>query len=358
MPAEERSPDTEVRTCLRIPAGYEPALDVRPTEHAIELARDGFQRRLAAALDLDRISAPVTVPEGSGLNDELTGAEQPVRFEVRGLERRAEIVQSLAKWKRLALAEYGFEPGEGLYTDMNALRPDEVLDELHSVYVDQWDWEKVIEPADRTVAFLREVVRAIHGAMVETEREVRSAFPALGEPVLPPEPTFLHTEELAGRHPDLTAAEREDAACRQHGAVFLRGIGADLAEDGGAHDDRAADYDDWIAEGEDGRPGLNGDLLVWHPVLERAVELSSMGIRVSPDTLRTQLELRSEQEKAELPFHRRLLAGDLPQTVGGGIGQSRLCLVLLDKAHVGEVQASVWPDAMRTACRERGIPLL
>lgn len=343
---------------LRIPDGYVPSLDVRTTERAVETLRRDFQERLAAALDLDRISAPVAVPEDTGLNDELTGAEEPVRFEVRGLGRRAEIVQSLAKWKRMALAEYGFEPGEGLWTDMNALRPDEVLDELHSVYVDQWDWEKVIEPADRTVAFLRETVRAIHGAMVETERAVRSAFPDLGEPVLPPEPAFVHAGELARRRPLLTPAEREDAACREHGAVFLRGIGADLDDGGGAHDDRAADYDDWIAEGEDGRPGLNGDLLVWHPVLERAVELSSMGIRVSPETLRTQLELRGEQEKAELPFHRRLLAGELPQTVGGGIGQSRLCLVLLDKAHVGEVQASVWPDAMRRACRERGIPLL
>lgn len=358
MAPERDSADPAAGARLRIPAGYEPSLDVRATERAIELARDAFQQRLAAALGLSRISAPVTVPEGSGLNDELTGTEEPVRFGARGLEPRVEIVQSLAKWKRLALAEYGFGPGEGLWADMNALRPDEVLDELHSVYVDQWDWEKVIDPADRTVAFLRETVRAIHGALVETEREVRSAFPALGEPVLPPEPVFVHSEELARRHPDLAPAEREDAACREHGAVFLRGIGAALGEGAGAHDDRAADYDDWIAEGEDGRLGLNGDLLVWHPVLERAVELSSMGIRVSPETLRTQLELRGEAHKADLDFHRRLLAGELPQTVGGGIGQSRLCLVLLDKAHVGEVQASVWPEAMRRACEERGIPLL
>lgn len=343
---------------LRVPEDYEPALDVRTTERAIKHVKDAFQERLADALSLSRISAPVTVPEKSGLNDELTGDERPVRFEVRGLERRAEIVQSLAKWKRLALAEYGFEEGEGLYTDMNALRPDETLDELHSVYVDQWDWELIIDPARRTVACLREVVRAVHGAIVGTERDVRAAFPSLGDPILPPEPAFVHTEELARRHPELSPSAREDAACREHGAVFLRGIGADLGDGGGAHDDRAADYDDWIAEGEDGRPGLNGDLIVWHPVLGRAVELSSMGIRVSPETLRIQLDLRGETDKAELDFHRRLLAGELPQTVGGGIGQSRLCMVMLDKAHVGEVQASVWPEAMRAACEERGIPLL
>lgn len=352
------TPDPAEDTSLRVPEGYEPALDVRSTERAIKRIKDTFQERLAAALNLSRISAPVTVPEDTGINDELTGSERPIRFEVQGLDRRAEIVQSLAKWKRLALADYGFAVGEGLYTDMDALRPDETLDELHSVYVDQWDWERVIEPDQRTVAYLRETVRAVHGAIAATEREVRGAFPALGAPRLPPEPTFLHTEELARRHPELSPAEREDAVCREHGAVFLRGIGADLGDGDGVHDDRAADYDDWSAEGEDGRPGLNGDLIVWHPVLERAVELSSMGIRVSPETLRIQLDLRGETEKSGLYFHRRLLAGELPQTVGGGVGQSRLSMILLDKAHVGEVQASVWPEAMRAACEERGIPLL
>ncbi|MCF7804045.1 MAG: aspartate--ammonia ligase [Candidatus Marinimicrobia bacterium] len=343
---------------LHIPKDYTSALDLRATEEAIKFIKDTFQENIAEGLSLSRISAPIMVLQDTGINDHLSGTETPVTFDVPDIHQSAEIVQSLAKWKRLALADYGFEPGEGLYTDMNAIRPDETLDNLHSIYVDQWDWELVMHENERTVEFLQEIVREIYAEIVRTERRNHEAYPALKEPFLPDEITFIHTEELAQRFPNMSPKEREIAICKKHGAVFLRGIGADLEHSGQAHDNRAADYDDWTSVGEDGHPGLNGDILVWYPVLNRAFEISSMGIRVNPESLRTQLELKGELEKQNFYFHKRLLNGELPQTIGGGIGQSRLCMLMLRKAHVGEVHASIWPEEMRVTCEKHGMQLL
>lgn len=348
----------EVRNgMLTIPTDYRPRLNLRETEEAIKYIKDMFQDRLAEGLNLTRVSAPLMVLQETGINDHLSGTERPVSFRVRDFDREAEIVQSLAKWKRVALADYGFQPGEGLYTDMNALRPDEELDNLHSIYVDQWDWERVLTPEERTVSTLKEVVRTIYAAIRETEISVSEHFADIHDPILPEELQFIHTTELADLYPDLTAREREDAITQEYGAVFLRGIGADLG-DGEPHDDRAADYDDWITEGEDGLPGLNGDILIWYPVLHRALELSSMGIRVAPDSLQKQLELKGELHKNELYFHQRLMDEELPLTIGGGIGQSRLCMFMLKKAHVGEVQSSVWPEEMRAICEKHNMILL
>ena len=269
---------------------------------------------------------------------------------------RAEIVQSLAKWKRMALADLGFAPGEGLYTDMNAIRPDETLDATHSLYVDQWDWERVMTPAQRRVEFLKETVRRIYDVIRRTEKYVSYSYPAI-TPLLPEEITFVHSEDLAARHPDLSAREREDVACREHGAVFVIGIGATLA-DGQPHDGRAPDYDDWSTATGEGRQGLNGDILVWHPLFDRAFELSSMGIRVDPEALAPPARAERPDGSPGAVLPRRLLAGELPQTIGGGIGQSRLCMLYLRKAHIGEIQASLWPDAMRQECRQKGVFLL
>jgi aspartate--ammonia ligase len=340
----------------RIPATYSPLLGVLDTERAIKLVKDSFERELAAALNLRRVTAPLFVPAGKGINDDLNGTERPVSFPVPALGgARVEIVQSLAKWKRLALAELGLGPGEGIYTDMNAVRPDEELDELHSIYVDQWDWERVIAPEERTVAVLGETVRQIYAALRRTELALCTAFPSL-KPWLPEEVSVVHAEELARRFPELSPREREHRVVEERGAVLVVGIGAALA-DGRPHDGRAPDYDDWITPNGHGR-GLNGDLLLRHPVLGGACELSSMGIRVTPESLLAQLEERGCLERRKLYFHRRLLAGELPLTMGGGIGQSRLCMLLLRKAHIGEVQASVWPEAMRQACGRANIRLL
>lgn len=336
--------------------GFRPLLDALATQEAIKLCKDTFERHLAQALNLRRVTAPVFVPAGSGLNDDLNGVERPVAFAAPALGgQRLEIVQSLAKWKRLALKELGLGPGEGLYTDMNAVRPDESLDELHSLYVDQWDWERVITPAERTVAHLGATVRAIYDAVRATAEVLAGRFPQL-PPWLPPTIHLLHAEELRQLFPHLSPRQREDAVARQLGAVFIVGIGAPLA-DGQPHDGRAPDYDDWITPNGHGR-GLNGDLIVYYPPLDRAVELSSMGIRVTPDTLLEQLALRGCEERRHLPFHQLLLAGQLPLSIGGGIGQSRLCMVLLGKRHIGEVQAAVWPQAMREACGAEGVHLL
>jgi len=343
---------------LFIPRNYSPVLDVRRTEEAIKYIKDTFQENIVEALGLSRISAPIMVLQQTGINDHLSGMEKPVTFDVPDIHQEAEIVQSLAKWKRLALADYGFEPGEGLYTDMNAIRPEEILDNLHSIYVDQWDWELVMAESERTDEFLHDIVRKIYGEIVHTERMVHEKYPELREPYLPDDITFIHTAELAERYPDLSPKEREDAICKEHGAVFLQGIGAVIDDDGEAHDNRAADYDDWITDSDNGLPGLNGDILVWFPLLERAFELSSMGIRVNPESLEKQLMLKNEYEKTELYFHQRLLNGELPQTIGGGIGQSRLCMLMLRKAHVGEVHSSVWPDEMRAICEKHNIQLL
>ena len=342
---------------LIIPPHYKNLLgSVENTEKAIKTVKDMFQANLSAQLALLRVTAPMTVLSGTGLNDDLNGVERPVRFPVRSMgERQAEVVHSLAKWKRLKLAELGTVPGRGIYTDMNALRPDEDLDNLHSIYVDQWDWEKVIRPEDRTVDFLRKTVRRIYEAIRVTENKLFVEFPQL-VPFLPEDIFFIHAQQLLDLYPGLSPKERENEIVRKHKAVFVIGIGATLS-DGIPHDGRAADYDDWSTPGEDGLPGLNGDILLWNPVLEQAFEVSSMGIRVDEAALLRQLALRGEEHKKELYFHKKLLAGALPCTVGGGIGQSRLCMYLLRKAHIGEIQSSLWPEEMRAACHAAGIDL-
>jgi len=342
---------------LILPSGYRPLLEVHRVEAAIKEIKDFFQAELAAGLGLVRVTAPLFVRAGSGLNDDLNGVERPVRFEVRGAgPADVELVQSLAKWKRWALKRYGFRVGQGLYTDMNAVRPDETLDNLHSIYVDQWDWEKVIDPSARSLGTLRDTVQVIYDVVRRTEFHVASLVGGL-EPVLPPEVHFVTADALEAVHPELSPPEREDRICREHGAVFVIGIGADLPG-GGPHDGRAPDYDDWSSLRPDGGLGLNGDLLVWNPVLERAYEISSMGIRVDADSLKRQLALRGVEERSELPFHKALLAGELPQTMGGGIGQSRLCMFYLRCAHIGEVAVGVWPEQMELDCAQAGIFLL
>ncbi len=340
------------------PAGYRNLLgNVENTEKAIKLVKDMFQQNLSAQLALLRVTAPMVVLQGTGINDDLNGIERPVSFPIRDMdERRAEVVHSLAKWKRLNLAEMGVLPGRGIYTDMNALRPDEELDNIHSLYVDQWDWEKVIAPEDRNAAFLRKTVRRIYEAIKVTENRLYVEFPQI-VPALPEEIRFIHAQELLDLYPDKTPKERENEIVRRYGAVFVIGIGAALS-DGAPHDGRAADYDDWSTPDENGYEGLNGDLLLWNPLLESAFEISSMGIRVDPPALQRQLALRGQESKSELYFHRKLLAGELPCTIGGGIGQSRLCMYLLRKAHIGEIQSSIWPEAMRRECRDAGIDLV
>jgi aspartate--ammonia ligase len=342
---------------LILPSQYANSLTVQAAERAIKQIKDSFERRLAEALNLQRITAPLFVAADSGINDHLSGVEQPVSFVIKALGQRAEIVQSLAKWKRLALGEYGFAHGQGFYTDMNAIRPDETLDNLHSIYVDQWDWERVIAAEERSLAFLAEIVGRIYGVIAATEREVCAAFPALLGPYLPDQIHMVHSEDLEARYPALTPKEREDAICREQGAVFVVGIGAPLA-DGRPHDGRAADYDDWSTPTGGGRRGLNGDILVWYPVLERAVELSSMGIRVDRAALQYQLAAKGEEFKRDLYFHQRLLNDELPLCIGGGIGQSRLCMLFLRRAHIGEIQASIWPREMVARCRAHNIVLL
>jgi len=342
---------------LFIPEGYAPILCPKETEKAIRQIKTFFQTNLAFELNLIRVTAPLFVEAGTGINDDLNGVERPVGFQVRAAAgARVEIVQSLAKWKRLTLADLGFARGEGLYTDMNAIRPDEVLDNTHSLYVDQWDWERVIAAEERTVAFLKDIVRKIYDVIRRTERYVCHLYPSI-RPSLPEEIAFVHAEDLEAEHPERTPREREDIACREKGAVFIIGIGGALSN-GAPHDGRAPDYDDWTTPTGDGRRGLNGDILVRYPLFDRAFELSSMGIRVDPDTLVKQLEITGNRDRKGLYFHRRLLAGDLPLSIGGGIGQSRLCMLYLRKAHIGEIQASYWPEEMRAECRKRGIPLL
>ncbi|MFO7902652.1 MAG: aspartate--ammonia ligase [Planctomycetota bacterium] len=342
---------------LRLPEQYEPTMDIRRREKAIKDIKDFFEKQLADALGLYRVTAPLFVRGGSGINDDLNGVEQPVRFSVKeNGNTPMEIVQSLAKWKRVALKDYEFEVGEGLYTDMNAIRPDETIDELHSIYVDQWDWEKIISSDQRDLTTLRNAVEAIYDCICRTEFHLASQYASI-RPVLPERITFVTAEDLRSRWPEAPSKEREDKICAEHGAVFVIGIGGDLA-DGNPHDGRAPDYDDWITPNSAGGNGLNGDILVWNPVLKRAFELSSMGIRVSPKTLREQLKIRGQEERVTLDFHRKLLGGELPQTMGGGIGQSRLCMFCLRCAHVGEVACGVWPDEQRDACKQLNITLL
>ena len=343
---------------LYIPEGYANLLgSIENTEKAIKAIKDMFQDNLSAQLALLRVTAPMVVMSGTGLNDDLNGVERPVSFPVRDMEsRQAEVVHSLAKWKRMKLSQMSVPPGRGIYTDMNALRPDEELDNIHSIYVDQWDWEKVISFEQRTLDYLKKTVRRIYEAIKVTENKLYVEFPQI-EPMLPEDVFFIHSEDLLRMYPDLSSKEREDANVKQYKAVFIIGIGG-LLSDGKPHDSRAADYDDWSTVNEDGYCGLNGDLLLWNPVLESAFEISSMGIRVDEAAMKRQLELRGETNKSELLYHKLLLDGKLPYTIGGGIGQSRLCMFLLRKAHIGEIQSSIWPDEDRRICRESGIDLV
>jgi aspartate--ammonia ligase len=339
------------------PDGYCPALDKKQTEKAIKYVKDTFERELAGGLRLSRVTSPLFVPKGSGINDDLNGIERPVRFDIGNLgNREMEIVQSLAKWKRMALADLGFEEGTGLYTDMNAIRPDDDIDAIHSLYVDQWDWELVMAPEKRDLAFLKDTVEKIYAALQRTEFLVSELFPSC-TPTLPEKIVFVHTEDALERYPSLTPPERERALAKEYGAIFLIGIGNALA-DGTSQGGRAPDYDDWSTPTEGGHVGLNGDIIVWDTVREDSLELSSMGIRVDGPTLLRQLEIRGCMERTGLYWHKRLLDGQFPQTIGGGIGQSRLCMFLLHKAHIGEVQASVWPDSMLEDARNRSIYLM
>lgn len=334
---------------LYIPENYTDILETREnTEKAIKSVKDMFQINLSAQLSLMRVTAPMMVISGAGLNDELNGVERPVTFPIKGMnDRKAEIVHSLAKWKRVKLSDMKVAPGLGIYTDMNALRPDEDLDNIHSIYVDQWDWELVIREEDRNVEFLKKTVKKIYEAIKVTENRVHLEFPQI-VPCLAEEITFITAQELLDLYPSLSPKEREDRITKKYGSVFIIGIGYPLS-DGNPHDGRAADYDDW---------SLNGDLLVWNPVLNRSFELSSMGIRVNEESLLRQLEQKGELYKKELFYHRELLAGHLPYTIGGGIGQSRLCMLLLRKAHIGEIQCSIWPEEMKLECENAGIHII
>jgi len=343
---------------LILPKGYRPNHDVRQTERAIHDIRRIFERHLAAELDLERASAPPMLLAGTGLNDDLNGRERKVTFTAPD-GQLVEVPNSLAKWKRWALAKYGYKSPSGLWTDMNAMRPDEERDNIHSIYVDQWDWEKVITVADRTPEFLKAIVSRIYRAIKKTAEEIKKLHGF--SPDLPDNIVFVSTEQLHARDPSLSRKDREHEITKEHGAVFLMGIGHPLA-DGEPHDGRAPDYDDWSTQYVDSdgvvRRGLNGDILVWNPVLETSLELSSMGIRVDPAAMLLQLEMAKVTDRANLMFHKMLLGGELPFTIGGGIGQSRLSMYLLGKAHIGEVQAGVWPQAMVDICSEHGIYFL
>ena len=339
------------------PTDYKNILgSIENTEKAIKQVKDMFQNNLSAQLALLRVTAPMSLLKNTGLNDDLNGIERAVTFPIKDMnDAKAEVVHSLAKWKRVKLADMKTAPGRGIYTDMNALRPDEELDNIHSIYVDQWDWERVITSEQRNLAYLKQTVRRIYEAIKVTENKLYVEFPDI-KPKLPEEIFFIHSQQLLDLYPTLSPKERENEIVRQHKAVFIIGIG-DKLSDGRAHDGRAADYDDWSTLNEDGYKGLNGDILVWNPVLDSAFELSSMGVRVDEKALRHQLSVRGEEHKCELYFHRRLLEGSLPLTIGGGIGQSRLCMFLLRKAHIGEIQSSIWSDSMRQECYDAGIEL-
>lgn len=327
---------------------YKSSLGIKETEEAIKVIKDYFESQLSKSLNLIRVSAPLFVTRRSGLNDNLNGVERPVSFDVLSIEdTEVEIVQSLAKWKRMALKRYGFSLGEGLYTDMDAIRRDEELDNLHSIYVDQWDWEKIIRKEDRTPETLKAIVKAIYNVFLSTERHIYNIYPQF-EPCLPKEIFFITAQELEDMYPDKTPKERENLIAMEKGAVFIMQIGAAL-KSGTRHDGRAPDYDDW---------NLNGDIIFWYPVLECALELSSMGIRVDENALLNQLEVSGCMGRKELPFHSSLLRGELPYTAGGGIGQSRICMYFLRKAHIGEVQSSIWPDNIMRQCEEKDIKLL
>ena len=342
---------------LIIPKKYKQKLLPETTERAIKTIKETFQAKLSAALCLRRVTAPLFVLSGTGINDDLNGVEHAVSFTIDCMNsRRAEVVHSLAKWKRMKLGTYDVAPGYGLYTDMNAIRTAEVLDNLHSLYVDQWDWEQTIRREDRNLAYLKATVEKIYRALRETEAKIYADYPHI-TPRLPENVTFVHTEELLQQYPDLSAKEREAKVAERYGAVFLIGIGNPLSN-GEPHDGRAPDYDDWITLNDDGYYGLNGDLILWDNILEIPFELSSMGIRVSEESLRAQLAARGCEDRLQLSFHKALVNGELPYSIGGGIGQSRLCMFLLQKAHIGEVQASIWPEEQYELCKQKGILLM
>lgn len=342
---------------LVIPKKYKKKLLAETTETAIKQIKEEFQSALASALKLRRVTAPLFVESGTGLNDDLNGTEHAVSFTIDAMcGRRAEVVHSLAKWKRAKLAAYDIAPGYGIYTDMNAIRTSEDLDNLHSLYVDQWDWEKTINGSDRSLSYLKTTVNDIFGAIKSIEENIFNSYPHI-TPTLPDKITFVHSQELLDRYPDITPREREAKAARQYGAVFVIGIGGDLSN-GEPHDGRAPDYDDWSTRNSDGYNGLNGDIILWNRILGIPFEISSMGIRVSPESMQRQLELRGCSERAQLNFHRSLLNGEYPASIGGGIGQSRLCMFILQKAHIGEVQASIWPEEQIEQCRQAGIDLI
>jgi aspartate--ammonia ligase len=342
---------------LFIPKNYKSILDVNQTEQAIKQIKDFFQLNLSSELRLRRVTAPLFVKQGTGINDDLNGIERPVSFPMKDMnDSVAEIVQSLAKWKRLALADLEILDGFGIYTDMNAIRPDEELTNIHSLYVDQWDWERVITRGDRNLDFLKYVVRKIYAALVRTEYYVSENYLDI-EPELPEEITFVHAEDLAEKYPELTSFERENMEAKKHGAIFVIGIGGEMPN-GQIHDGRAPDYDDWSTPSENGHKGLNGDIVVWNNVLQRSFELSSMGIRVDKEALLHQLKIRDKEERKELMWHKLLLDNKLPLSIGGGIGQSRLSMYLLRKAHIGEIQSSIWPAEMIEKCKVNGIHLL
>jgi len=339
------------------PTNYLPLLNLQQTELGIKEIKDFFQVNLSSELRLRRVTAPLFVLRGTGLNDDLNGVERAVNFPIMDMgDARAEVVHSLAKWKRVTLADYGIENGYGIYTDMNAIRADEELGNLHSLYVDQWDWERVMTAEERTIDFLKNIVNRIYASLLRTEYLVSESFPEI-KPCLPQEITFIHAEELRQRYPKLTPKEREFEIAKEYKSVFIIGIGGPLG-DGEKHDGRAPDYDDWTTADENGLLGLNGDIILWNPVLELPFEVSSMGIRVDKMALLRQLEITGKQDRLELYFHKRLVEGSLPLSIGGGIGQSRLCMFFLRKAHIGEIQASIWPEDMIKECKALNINLI
>lgn len=339
------------------PKIYKPLLSLQQTELGIKKIKDFFQTNLSSELCLRRVTAPLFVLQGTGLNDDLNGVERAVNFPIKDMnDQRAEVVHSLAKWKRVTLADYNIKEGYGIYTDMNAIRADEDLGNLHSLYVDQWDWERVISEDERNIDFLKSIVKRIYATFLRTEYLVSESFPEI-QPCLPKDITFVHADELCRQYPELTPKEREKEAAKKYGAVFIIGIGCNLSN-GEKHDGRAPDYDDWTSIGENGLPGLNGDIILWNPVLELAFEISSMGIRVDKKALLLQLEMTGKQDRLNMYFHKRLMNDTLPLSIGGGIGQSRLCMFLLKKAHIGEIQASIWSDEMRKECESLNIHLI
>lgn len=342
---------------LFIPKNYQNILDVNESEKAIKLVKETFQQNLASELKLRRVTAPLFVLKGTGINDDLNGVERKVSFPIKDLSgAEAEVVNSLAKWKRMALVEHQISEGYGLYTDMNAVRPDEVLDNIHSLYVDQWDWERVMRDGDRNLIYLQYIVEKIYEVLKRTEYVICEHYPQI-KPQLPSSIHFVQSEELLKQYPGLTSKQREYEVAKEYGAVFIIGIGGDLSN-GNPHDGRAPDYDDWNSSTTDLYKGLNGDIIVWNDILQDSFELSSMGVRVNKDSLSEQLKIAGCEDRKEYDFHKMLLNDLLPQSIGGGIGQSRICMYYLRKAHIGEIQSSIWSDEMRQACRENGIQLI